>query len=120
MYQVIVVSVENFKKFVRNKPTLADYVAKGEITWQKFYDMYELYGENSSVWDKYMIVPSSVTIKDLFERFQNIDVTELQNSITSLQKGIGYIEDLVHSKEKENPIRKSSYESRPLYRYFDD
>ena len=113
-------SVENFKKFVKTKPTLADYVAKGEITWQKFYDMYELYGEKSSVWDKYLSVPNSVTIKDIFERFQNIEVTEIQNSITSLQKAVGYIEELVRSKEKETPINKSPYEARPLYRYFDD
>ena len=113
-------SVENFKKFVKTRPTLAEYVTKGEVTWQKFYDMYELYGENSSVWDKYMIGTSSVTIKDLFERFQNIDVTEVQNSITSLQKAVGYIEELVRSKEKQAPLNKSTYEARPLYRYFDD
>ena len=51
---------------------------------------------------------------------KNIDVTEVQNSINSLQKGISYIEELVRSKEKEIPVRKSTYEARPLYRYFDD
>ncbi len=114
-------SLENFKKFVRNKPILADYVKKGETSWQSFYDMYELYGENSDVWSKYLNAgTSTVTLKDMFESIKNIDMTEVQNSIASLQKGIGYIEDLVRSKEKEIPVRKQTYEARPLYRYFDD
>lgn len=114
-------SLENFKKFVRNKPILTEYVKRGEVSWQNFYDMYELYGENSDVWSKYLNSNTSiVTIKDIFDNLKNIDMTEVQNSIISLQKGLNYIENLVKSKEKEIPIRKSSYEARPLYRYFDD
>ena len=114
-------SLESFKKFVKTKPTLANYVTNGEVTWQKFYDMYELYGESSSVWDKYLSnSTNTVTLKDVFKMIKNIDVTEVQNSINSLQKGISYIEELVNSKEKDIPIRKSTYEARPLYRYFDD
>lgn len=119
-------SLENFKNFVRNKPNLQNFVAKGEMSWQDFYNMYELYGEQNSVWDKYLSASSvnqntsAVTLKDMIGMFKNIDMTEVQNSITSLQKGIWYIEDLVKTKEKDIPVRKSSYESRPLYRYFDD
>ena len=119
-------SLENFKNFVRNKPNLQNFVAKGEMSWQDFYNMYELYGEQNSVWDKYLNInngiqsSTAVTLKDMIGMFKNIDMTEVQNSITSLQKGIGYIEDLVKTKEKDIPVRKSSYESRPLYRYFDD
>ena len=32
MYQVIAVSLENFKKFVKTKPALANYVTNGEAT----------------------------------------------------------------------------------------
>ncbi len=113
-------SVDSFKKFVRSKPALASYVNKGNVTWQQFYDMYELYGENSSVWNEYLTGSTTITLKDVFERFQNIDVTEVQNSITSLQKAVGYIEELVRSKEKDIPVRKGNYESRPLFRFFDD
>ncbi len=115
-------SLESFKKFVSNKPVLADYVKSGKMTWQSFYDLYDLYGENSSVWEKYLTKEAAgvVTLKDMFGMIKNIDMTEVQKSITSLQKGIGYIEDLVKTKEKNIPVRKSSYEARPLYRYFDD
>ena len=35
-------SLENFKKFVKDKPNLQSFVAKGEMSWQDFYNMYEL------------------------------------------------------------------------------
>lgn len=115
-------SLEKFKNFVKDKQILESYVSRGEKTWQDFYDMYVLYGENSNVWDKYIRkeVTSTVTLKDMFNMFKNMDMTEVQKQINSLQKGIGYIEELVKSKEKDIPIRKSSYEARPLYKYFDD
>ena len=113
-------SLENFKKFVKTRPNLANYVTNGQVTWQKFYEMYELYGESSPVWDKYLNPTDTITLKDVFGMIKNIDVTEVQNSINSLQKGIGYIEELVRSKEKEIPTRKQPYQARPLYRYFDD
>lgn len=117
-------SLENFKKFVSTRPKLQEYVTKGEMSWQDFYNMYALYGEQNSVWDKYLSTSgdrqSTVTLKDMFGMIKNIDMTEVQKSISSLQKGIGYIEDLVKTNEPEIPVRKSSYEARPLYRYFDD
>ena len=119
-------TLETFKKFVKNKPILQSFVSKGEMTWQDFYDIYELYGEENNIWDKYLKNNYSnqktpnVSLKDMIGMFKNIDMAEIQNSINSIQKGISYIEELVKTKEKTNPIRKSTYEARPLYRYFDD
>lgn len=117
-------SLENFKKFVRTKPNLVDYVRKGEMSWQDFYNIYDLYGEQNSIWDKYSKsvgnAGSTVTLKDMFGMIKNIDMTEVQKSISSIQKGIGYLEDIVKTKETDIPVRKSSYEERPLYRYYDD
>lgn len=116
-------SVESFKKFVKERPNLVRYVNSKEKTWQDFYEMYELYGESSDVWNSYLNTLNNngtVTIKDLFGMFKNIDVSQVQESITSIQKGIGYIENLVKSKEAENIPKRSSYEARPMYRYFDD
>ena len=110
-------SLENFKNFVRRRPILASYVSSGVMSWQKFYEMYALYGESSTVWDKFLNNNSTVTLKDVFGMIKNIDVSELQHSIITIQKGIGYIEGLVSEKEKE---LKPVYEARPLYKYFDD
>ena len=114
-------SLESFKSFVKTRPSLASFVQNGTSSWQKFYELYELYGENSSVWNKYLYPnTSSVTLKDVFGMIQNIDVSEVQNSIISMQKGIKYIESIVKSKEEEILPKKNVYEARPLYKYFDD
>lgn len=113
---------EEFKNFVKKRPNLVNYVNSKEKTWQDFYEMYELYGDNNDVWSKYTNVKSAspTTFKDLFEGFKNMDVSGIQESITSIQKGIGYIEELIKSKESTNIPKRSSYEARPMYRYFDD
>jgi len=113
-------SLESFKKFVKERPSLVEYVNKKEKTWQDFYELYELYGENNEVWDNYIKKANTpITIKDFLGMFKNIDMSEMQESINSIQKGIGYIENLVKSNEPNIPQR-SNYEKRPMYRYFDD
>ena len=38
---------EEFKTFIKNNPGFIKYVNNGEMTWQKFYEMYDLYGEEN-------------------------------------------------------------------------
>ena len=35
--------VEEFKNFVRDNPILISYIKSGEMTWQKFYELYDIY-----------------------------------------------------------------------------
>ena len=44
----------NFKEFVKNNPSLLKFVKEEKMTWQKFYEMYDLYGENHEVWNEYI------------------------------------------------------------------
>ena len=44
---------EEFKLFVKSHPELIRYVKNGEMTWQKFYETYSLYGKENDVWNKY-------------------------------------------------------------------
>lgn len=114
-------SLESFKLFVRNRPELAQYVRNKEMSWQDFYDLYDLYGESNSIWDKYKsaVVSSSVSFRDILSSFKNIDMDEIQKGIGSLQKGIGYLQDLVSKKEVPE-IRESTYTPRPIHKHFDD
>ena len=44
------------KNFVKLHPSFASYIKNGSMTWQKFYEMFDLYGEDSSVWNEYLKV----------------------------------------------------------------
>ena len=46
---------EEFKEFVKKNPRLITYVKNNEMTWQKFYEMYDLYGETNDIWNEYII-----------------------------------------------------------------
>ena len=119
-------SLDTFKSFVKENPSLANFVRSNEMTWQGFYELFDLYGKDSHVWDKYLGITSVGTssLKDMFSLFKNIDMNEIQQGIASVQKGIGYVQEFLSNRNNDNKkveeIKKDTYEPRPLYKYFDD
>ena len=115
-------SKESFKVFAKSHPELASYVNKGEISWQGLYDMYDIYGERSNVWNKYFVNKSSVdtktSFKDIIDTIKNVDLDSVQKGIQNLQKTIGLIEGLGLGKAASDV--KEEYQERPMYKYFED
>ncbi len=117
-------SKELFKKFVRNYPELGNSVMDNKTSWQKLYELYEMYGEDSNVWDKYITknkitVPAKSTetsFGELINMIKNIDLDSVQKGVNNLQKTIGLLQDIGIGSKNNN----SNYEPRPMYRYFDD
>ena len=111
-------SKDTFKSFVRIHPELADKVVKGTVSWQQLYEIYELYGDNSSVWNNYFtkesvtdtITSGASTIKDFINNLKNIDMDSVQKGITNIQKTIGLLQD----------IGITNKESEPIYKRFED
>lgn len=116
-------SKELFKKFVRSHPELGNHVMDNKTSWQKLYELYDMYGEESDVWDKYIVRHSFEKSKgsessfgDLINMIRNVDLESVQKGVSNLQKTIGLLQDIgVGSK-----TNTSTYEPRPMYRYFDD
>ena len=109
-------SKEAFKIFAQKHPELASNVLSGTITWQKLYELYDIYGENSSIWDSYIKkVTETSSLKDIFTTFRNLDMDSIQKGVTNLQKTIGLLQELGLSTK-----RQPTYEPRPIYRKFDD
>ena len=50
-------NLDNFKLFIKQNPTFANYIKDGTMTWQKFYELYDMYGEDSEVWNDYKKEP---------------------------------------------------------------
>lgn len=104
---------EEFKQFVRNNPSLIKYVRNGSKTWQNFYELFSLYGDDKSAWKEYLGVSSVST--DFFSWLKSIDVDSIQNGVTSLQRVLGVVQDFTN---KDTP--KEEYNPRPLYKHFED
>lgn len=110
-------SKEAFKSFVRLNPNLANFVNNNTMTWQKFYDMFELYGASNSVWDKFLSSSSTAenTFKELITTIKGIDLQKVQKGIDNIQKTISLVQDF-----GSNTRGDTVYEKRETYRKFDD
>ena len=103
-------SKESFKLFAKSHPELAESVLNNEVTWQKLYELYDIYGESSSIWDNY----KTTTFKSLFNSLKNIDLDKVQEGVNNLEKTVGLLQGL-GSKNVPN-----TYEERPSYKHFED
>ena len=110
---------EEFKRFVRTKPELIKYVQSGEMTWQKFYELYDMYGEDNEIWNDYQnnTKKSSTTLNDVITLAKNIDVDKLQTGVESLSKAVGLFSDLFANKSTP---KADTYKPRAIYKRFED
>lgn len=115
---------EEFKLFVRKHPQLIRYVKSDEMTWQKFFEIYSLYGPDDSVWDKYFNDESdsssekeSMSVSDLIDMVKRVDLDSVQKNITNINKALALVQSLI---TKEDTTVNDTYTPRPLYKKFED
>ena len=121
---------DEFKEFVKNNPKLITYVKNNDMTWQKFYEMYDLYGEDEKVWKDYIdkkeetvnktttTALTGLTLSEVVNWFKNVDLDSLQEGIGNVQRVLGVVQDL--SKKDSKVEEKNTYKPRPLYKHFED
>jgi len=120
---------EEFKEFVKKNPKLINYVKTNEMTWQKFYEMYDLYGEENDIWNEYIkkevVEQSKTTTKasstlfsfnEIVNWLKNVDLDGLQEGIGNVQRVLGVMQDFT----KKDKVEKTTYKPRPLYKHFED
>jgi hypothetical protein len=130
---VKVSKIDDFKSFVKTKPELISYVKNGDMTWQKFYEVWDIYGADSEEWKKYKLREENNTkdnatritdtkeafgINDLFGMLKKVDLNSIKNNISGIQKAIGLIQDMTSKTGTE--AAKSAYTPRPIFRRFED
>lgn len=111
-------NLDNFKSFIKKNTSFASYIKDGSMTWQKFYELYDMYGEDSPVWDEYkQEKKKSPTLNDIVNMAKNIDMNKLQDGVNSLSKAVGLFSDLFANKGNNNT---TTYKPRAVYRRFED
>ncbi len=110
---------EKFKIFVKEHPSLIGYVQSGEMTWQKFYEMYDMYGEDNNVWGKYFNnnISDVTSGLGLFELLKNADLDSIQTGINSMQRVISLFQDMA---ARDNKDTSQDIKPRPIYKHFED
>lgn len=118
-------SKESFKQFIKNKPYLAKAVFDGKTTFQKLYEAYDLYGEDSDVFNSYLNNNSNVvttnnkttSFNEVVNMFRNMDLDTIQKGVTSLQKAVNLIGEIMPKNSSDNI---PNYDERPINRYYED
>ena len=119
---------DEFKEFVKNNPKLINFVKTGDMTWQKFYEMYDLYGEDETVWKDYISkekidnnaakAAAGFSIGEFIKWLKSVDLDGLQEGIGNVQRVLGVVQDF--SKKDNKEASKQTYKPRPLYKHFED
>ena len=111
-------NLDNFKQFIRQNPSFASHIKDGTMTWQKFYELYDMYGEESSVWDEYKEQKKkSTSINDIISLAKNIDIDKFQDGVNSLSKAVGLFSDLFSNRTS---TKVDTYKPRAIYKRFED
>ena len=118
---------EEFKEFVKNNPSLLKYVRDGSMTFQKFYEMYDIYGTDNTVWNEYLDIKedtsvnnktSTTSFTELFKMFKNINLDNVQKGIGNLERVLGVLGEM--GNKENTDAAKNEYKPRPIYKHFED
>jgi len=90
---------EEFKEFAKKHPNLVSLVNSGEVTWQKLYETYDIYGEDENAWKEYLSSKKSdesraFSFKDLGNLAKGIDVNNIQKHVGTAQKALNLVQEM--------------------------
>lgn len=122
----MIIIKEEFKAFVRTKPELVSYVSSGKMTWQKFYEIWNLYGNDEKVWEKYKVKDTnesknndnSFNFSSLIDSIKKVDMNSVQKGINSMQKAIELLQGLTAGKASSGST--NTYQPREVFKKFED
>ncbi len=108
--------LDDFKLFVKENPNLIKYIQNNEMTWQKFYEIYDIYGPDNNVWNDYLKEEkeNKTSLNDVFKFFKNVDLDSFQEGVSNIQRVVEMLGELSLVNNKKE------YKPRPLYKHFDD
>ena len=111
---------DEFKEFVKKHPNLVNSVKDKKYTWQDLYEVYDMYGEDNSVWQKYEEDDDRAgTLAELSNIVKNINMDSIQKHIGNAQKVISVIEELTTKKPVSAPIKVPT-NIKPINKFFGD
>lgn len=119
---------EDFKDFVSKHPALVEVVRNKTHSWQDLFEVYDLYGSDEKLWDRYLKTGASSStatsdaklnsLGELTKLFKNVNIDNVQKYIDTAQKAIGVIQELTGSSAEV--ATKGPSVARPINKIFED
>ncbi len=113
---------EAFKSFAKNHPELLESIKTGESNWQKFYEIYDIYGEDERAWKTYFNKANTTqaSFSDISSMVKNIDMESVQKHINTAQKALGIVQELTGKGAVDAATVKGPVTPRPINKFFED
>ena len=122
---------EEFKIFAKSKPELVSHIKDGSMNWQSFYELYDIYGADETVWNQYVGSKTGTTtsktssLNDITKGFKNVDMNNVQKHIGTAQKAINLFKEFSGKGTNTatnalSNLSKGPSIPRPLNKFFED
>ena len=121
---------DDFKKFVSTHPDLVNVVAHKKKSWQDLFEVFDLYGNDETAWQKYLdsletmkrntANTASSSISELTKLFKNINIESVQKYIETAQKAIGIVQELTGGSVGASVSSSGPTSPRPINKIFED
>ena len=117
--------LEDFKKFIKDKPYLANKVKDGTFSWQTLYETYDLFGPEHEFFlddsKKESISENEVkddnSINKLFTQLKKVDTKKISDGLENVKKIVGLIDDFRPTLSSTSKL--SSSRIKPFRKYND-
>lgn len=113
---------ESFKLFAKGHPELISSIKSGEASWQKLYEIYDIYGEDDRAWNTYFNKSTSnnSSFSSIGDIVKNIDMDSVQKHINTAQKALGLVQELTSKGAESLGSIKTPVAPRPINKFFED
>ena len=121
MEMVFLDKKEEFKNFAKGHPELLNSIRSGEASWQKLYEIYDIYGTDDRAWKIYFNKGTSTNnIGNFSDIVKNIDMDSVQKHIHTAQKALDLVAELTGKGGSSTPTMKGPTTPRPINHFFED
>lgn len=123
--------IDKFKEFIKDKEFLIDKVLNKETTWQNLYEIYDLYGEEASIFKKEdnkneqdetsnkkeetKDINTENKVNNLLKAFEGVDVNKINENLEGVRKILAVLGEFT---KKDDTKPKRTYQ-RPNNGYDD-
>ena len=119
---ILMDKLTKFKEFIKDKEFLIDKVNAGETSWQKLYEIYDLYGEDASIFkieansnENEEKANNEGKVNSILKAFEGVDVNKINENLEGVRKILAVLSEF---SKKDDVKPKRTYE-RPNNRYDD-
>ena len=112
--------LDEFKLFIKSNPHLIDKVHNNEISWQRLYETYDIYGTEHELFKNVIqkkntqSILSKEGLNNAINMFKDIDLDKVSSGLESIKKVVGTIQEITKgdtniSENIPEYIKKSSF-----------